>query len=304
MLLNAFCVVRSRVMSHGRKTGTTAIVPLCTATDLPPNGLYRFVSTKIRASLMSNTPQSDDLSNASVAYDTKESAYFASDFDEEVIDVDKELEQEVNNRRQLLKATLKHVPTLGWTAHAIVSGAKDLGLSPSSIGLFEGGTLGLVAEYIRYNNEKLEQAAKSIKLSGSTRDKYYSLIKARLELQVPYMSNWQQGLGHLVCPSNIKVSAPLLLETADSICYSAGDRSSDMSWYTKRGEVSAIYASTELYMLTDQSSGYQDTWKFLNRRLDDRAQLAENYNQLSLGFDPAQKVIQSLLDSVVKLNRN
>eukprot|EP00002_Diphylleia_rotans_P020022 TRINITY_DN3880_c0_g1_i1.p1 TRINITY_DN3880_c0_g1~~TRINITY_DN3880_c0_g1_i1.p1 ORF type:complete len:301 (-),score=53.22 TRINITY_DN3880_c0_g1_i1:199-1101(-) len=229
MLLNAFCVVRSRVMSHGRKTGTTAIVPLCTATDLPPNGLYRFVSTKIRASLMSNTPQSDDLSNASVAYDTKESAYFASDFDEEVIDVDKELEQEVNNRRQLLKATLKHVPTLGWTAHAIVSGAKDLGLSPSSIGLFEGGTLGLVAEYIRYNNEKLEQAAKSIKLSGSTRDKYYSLIKARLELQVPYMSNWQQGLGHLVCPSNIKVSAPLLLETADSICYSAGDRSSDVS---------------------------------------------------------------------------
>lgn len=34
------------------------------------------------------------------------------------------------------------------------------------------------------------------------------------------------------------------------VWHSAGDSSSDLTWYTKRAALAAIYSATELYMLT------------------------------------------------------
>jgi ubiquinone biosynthesis protein COQ9 len=62
----------------------------------------------------------------------------------------------------------------------------------------------------------------------------------------------------------------LLLQLLDEIWYSAGgDTSTDASWYTKRASLAAVYMSTELYMLTDYSPGYADTWQQLERRMQD-----------------------------------
>ena len=54
---------------------------------------------------------------------------------------------------------------------------------------------------------------------------------------------------------------------SDYIWYITGDMSVDMSWYTKRITLSSVYVATELYMLTDQSEGYKDSFEFLDRRL-------------------------------------
>ena len=42
-----------------------------------------------------------------------------------------------------------------------------------------------------------------------------------------------------------------------------------IDWYLKRGVLSSIYGMTEIYMLTDESENFEDSWKFLDQRIQD-----------------------------------
>src|SRR2546429_4290798 len=70
-------------------------------------------------------------------------------------------------------------------------------------------------------------------------------------------------------PTYVPASLAELARLADEIWYLAGDTSVDSSWYTKRASLSAVFASTEVFMTTDQSAGFIETKEFLERRLDD-----------------------------------
>lgn len=58
-------------------------------------------------------------------------------------------------------------------------------------------------------------------------------------------------------------------ELVDEIWHACGDTATDYNWYTKRGLLAGVYSATELFMITDYSPGYADTWKALDRRLED-----------------------------------
>ena len=42
-----------------------------------------------------------------------------------------------------------------------------------------------------------------------------------------------------------------------------------MNWYSKRLTLAAVYKTTELFMITDKSENFEETWKFLDRRFAD-----------------------------------
>ena len=48
----------------------------------------------------------------------------------------------------------------------------------------------------------------------------------------------------MALPENIPDSLRELAKLSDEMWFLAGDRSVDFSWYTKRGTLSAVYAST------------------------------------------------------------
>jgi ubiquinone biosynthesis protein COQ9 len=73
----------------------------------------------------------------------------------------------------------------------------------------------------------------------------------------------------MALPSNIPISLHELAALADEIWFLSGDTSVDTSWYTKRASLSAIYASTELFMTTDSSANFSETRQFLDRRFED-----------------------------------
>lgn len=60
-----------------------------------------------------------------------------------------------------------------------------------------------------------------------------------------------------------------LAQITDDVWHAAGDKSTDYNWYTKRGLLAGVYTATELYMLTDYSPEFADTWDVLDRRLQD-----------------------------------
>lgn len=74
-------------------------------------------------------------------------------------------------------------------------------------------------------------------------------------------------------PTHVPTSLRELALLSDEIHHLAGDVSVDPSWYTKRGSLSVIYASSELFMTNDRSPGYGETRAFLQRRLDETSKI-------------------------------
>lgn len=53
-----------------------------------------------------------------------------------------------------------------------------------------------------------------------------------------------------------------------------------MNWYTKRAALTGIYNSTELVMVQDSSPDFQDTWNFLDNRIQDVVNMATTAKQV------------------------
>jgi ubiquinone biosynthesis protein COQ9 len=51
----------------------------------------------------------------------------------------------------------------------------------------------------------------------------------------------------MALPENVPLSLRELAKLSDEMWFLTGDRSVDFSWYTKRGSLSAVYASTGMH---------------------------------------------------------
>lgn len=96
-----------------------------------------------------------------------------------------------------------------------------------------------------------------------------------------HAETWAQALSIQSQPRNVPRALRQLAEVTDDIWHAAGDKSADYNWYTKRGLLASVYTATELYMLTDYSPGFADTWEVLDRRLSDVASLGKVMGQVS-----------------------
>jgi ubiquinone biosynthesis protein COQ9 len=84
----------------------------------------------------------------------------------------------------------------------------------------------------------------------------------------------------------------------DDIWYYAGDRSIDMSWYTKRAILMSLYVSTELYMMKDRSTGFAETYAFLDRRFGDIKQFGMWKFELTNMTTTCLKTMQGIINPV------
>ena len=83
------------------------------------------------------------------------------------------------------------------------------------------------------------------------------LCIARLKGNATYMDHWQQALALGALPQNLKSSSRELWDLSDEMWHLVDDKSADMSWYTKRASLSAVYASTDMFMVQDRSPEMQ-----------------------------------------------
>ena len=83
----------------------------------------------------------------------------------------------------------------------------------------------------------------------------------------PARESVRSALAILAMPQNAGRGLAIGWRTADCLWRNAGDTSSDFNHYTKRLTLGAVYASTLLTWIDDQSEGFADTAAFLDRRL-------------------------------------
>ena len=173
--------------------------------------------------------------------------------------------------RAILSNAIAHVPTLGFTQEALTLGAKDAGYLEVSTNLFPKGPFELVMYHLVTQRVGLKDRIQFPDEKVGIGRKVRSLVLERLRGNVDtgILPRWQEALALMSLLENISPSLRELRDLSDEIWFLAGDTSVDTSWYTKRASLSAIYAATEVYQTTDQSTDFKDTEEFLDRRLED-----------------------------------
>jgi len=174
-------------------------------------------------------------------------------------------------RRRLALAVGENAVFDGWTRTAVDSAAGQLGIDPVQARLAMPKTqAGLIDLYLQEVDRALAAWFTPERLEPlKIREKIRSLVWRRLEIMGPAREAVRRALAILAMPQNVPLALKASWRTADLMWRIAGDTSTDFNHYTKRMTLGAVYASTLLAWLDDQSEGWSDSAAFLDRRIDD-----------------------------------
>ena len=174
-------------------------------------------------------------------------------------------------RRQLALAVGENAVFDGWTRQAVDSAADQLGIDPVQARLaMPKSQAGMIDLYMQEVDRGLEAWFTPERLAGvKIREKIRSLVWRRLEIMGPAREAVRRALAILAMPQNLPLALRASWRSADLMWRIAGDTSTDFNHYTKRMTLGAVYGSTLLAWLDDQTEGWADTAAFLDRRIDD-----------------------------------
>jgi len=229
--------------------------------------------------------QTQRLAFSTYYFDKKNSSYATNIIkdsedtnNEESFDKDRPDDEFVDS---VMTHSLKYVNTHGWSMDAIIAGASDVTKQKDDLNTVELATSlfsedDLVRFFINKSNIQMETFLIDNKVS------YRDALEYRLNKVVPYAERYSEAIALSTQPKNIAYSLQQLQEIADSIAHHAlSDKSTDISWYSKRIGLASIYASTELCLVQDKSENYGETWSFLRRRCQDFENMKLNVNSQS-----------------------
>jgi ubiquinone biosynthesis protein COQ9 len=159
----------------------------------------------------------------------------------------------------------------GWTKAAVDAAAGQLGVDPVKARLaMPKSQSGMIDVYIQEVDRALEAYFTPERLSAmKIREKIRALVWRRLEIMGPAREAVRRALAILAMPQNLPLTLRITWRSADLMWRIAGDTSTDFNHYTKRTTLGAVYGSTLLVWLDDESEGWRETAAFLDRRIDD-----------------------------------
>lgn len=188
-------------------------------------------------------------------------------------------------RARILDAALPHVVFDGWTRATLDAAIADSGVDAglARLAFPRGGIDMALAFHRRADRALAEELAGADLAAMRIRERVTHCVRRRLELLADDREAVRRGTALLALPLYAAEGAKAIWETADIIWKGCGDTSEDYNWYTKRMILGSVYSATLLYWLGDQSPGFENTWAFLDRRIEDvmrfekaKAQLRSN----------------------------
>ena len=174
-------------------------------------------------------------------------------------------------RRRLALSVGENAVFDGWTRHAVDSAAGRLGVDPVQARLaFPKNQAAMIDCYIQEVDRALEASFSRGQLAKmKIRERIRALVWRRLEIMGDAREAVRRGLAILAMPQNLPLALRISWRTSDLMWRLAGDTSTDFNHYTKRMTLGAVYGSTLLAWLDDQSEGWTEAAAFLDRRIDD-----------------------------------
>jgi ubiquinone biosynthesis protein COQ9 len=178
-------------------------------------------------------------------------------------------------RAAIVEAILPQVPFDGWSDRALRAALDRLGSSREQGRLaFPGGISEIIAHWSALSDEKMEQILAGEDLAAMRiRDRVAFAVRTRIEVDAPHREAVRRVVSHLALPWMVPAGVRLTYATLDRIWYACGDTATDYNFYTKRALLAAVYSSTVLFWIDDDSEDSAATWAFLARRIDEVMQI-------------------------------
>ena len=170
---------------------------------------------------------------------------------------------------QLLAAALPHVAFDGWSETSLRAACQDLSITRQMAALAcPRGAIDLAIRFHHDGDEAMQVVLQKTDINAmKMREKITFSVRARLDA-IRDKEAVRRGATLMALPQHAAEGAGLVWGTCDRIWAAIGDSSADVNWYTKRLTLSSVYSATVLYWLGDNSPNHQDTWTFLDRRIE------------------------------------
>lgn len=174
-------------------------------------------------------------------------------------------------RDRLLAAALEHVPFDGWSEKALLRAAEETGIGADvARRAFPRAAASLIEYHSAWADQRMLEGVDEAALKGmGVRRRVAAVVRSRLEQSAAEREAIRAATAYLALPHNALLSLKCLYRTVDTVWFAIGDTSTDFNFYSKRALLAGAYSATLLYWLDDQSEDSEQSWAFLDRRLDD-----------------------------------
>lgn len=179
----------------------------------------------------------------------------------------------MERKQELRQKFIESLDFEGWSQQALEKAAKDIGLEPGYLGvMYPGGIAEFTNEFVdecnntAFNKTKNEDF-KKLRTTQKVEELIYQRI-ATYHRELGDLNRLRKFAGYSANPAHVAGSARNIYDFASDVWYSLNDKSTDISYYTKRLSLSAIYTKSMLYSLGDKSDNLQQTRKFIQKSID------------------------------------
>lgn len=174
---------------------------------------------------------------------------------------------------EILVASLPNVAFDGWCCTSFREGAKSAGYDPETMrSAFPAGVADAVEHYNGWAICRMQERVASLPVPLAdmrVRDRIHALVRSYFTALEAHREAQRRLMMWLAMPRNAALGTKLLARTVDAMWQEAGDKATDLSFYTKRILLASVVGATTLYWLDDTSEDHADTWAFVGRRVAD-----------------------------------
>ena len=168
----------------------------------------------------------------------------------------------------VLDAALAHAAEDGFTDGLLQRAGKEAGAGAGQLlHLFPQGAAGLVEAFSERADTEMERRLPDLS-AMKVRERIAAAVLARLAAVRPHKEAARRAAAFLMLPQNAPLAAKLVYQTVDAMWRAAGDTSTDFNFYTKRGILAGVYASTLVRWFNDTGEDEAETRAFLDARIE------------------------------------
>ncbi|MEQ8412360.1 MAG: COQ9 family protein [Erythrobacter sp.] len=132
-----------------------------------------------------------------------------------------------------------------------------------------GRAMQMIEAWIRSVDRAMEAEWPEERLADlKIRERIRTLVAFRLEAIADIDEAVRRALAIMAMPQNAPRALKLGWESADLMWRLAGDRATDYNHYTKRAILAGLYSATLAVFVNDDSEEKEDTYAFLDRRIE------------------------------------
>jgi ubiquinone biosynthesis protein COQ9 len=208
----------------------------------------------------------------------------------------------VQQQEAIVRQAMERAGFEGWSRATLIQAAVAAGYAPMDVDrLFPEGVTDVLTVYGAMLDRTLQQEV----LAGAcadmrTHERVTWLVKRRFELMTPHKEALRRAMAIEALPWRAGGALQRLWHACDELWFLAGDRSTDMNYYSKRLLLAHVVSSTALVWLHDDSPYHQQSWEFLDRRIHDVMRMGRHIAQTATHLT---RMVEQFTDSLVHRGR-